>query len=1090
MLILVCLNDGRGTRINVRTGTESAIDLTLVSNSLAGVCLWDVNREMTIGSDHYPIVVEVNLSIEEGNTGGVDKWFFENADWESFRYISEQEMEKIDIEESVVNVNNSICNAILLAASQTIPKKGGIKKKKIVPWWTNECDKAIKSRNKAFKMLKKNYSFQNFIEYKRRQANVRRIIKNTKKDFWRKFCNTVGRETEIGKVWGMIKRMNGIKREFGYPILREGETTAIRDEEKAEMLVKNFVKIHNSNNISEEGKRGRESTLEEYKELLQNEEYNNDQLNMLFTKTELNRALRKTKKSAPGMDQICYIMINQLSESSKDVLLKMYNKIWEEGKLPQSWKEAVIVPIRKPGKDCTNPENYRPIALTSNVCKIMEKMINERLMYYVENNKYLSKYQSGFRRGRNTMDPAVCLEHDIRKAQINRESVVAVFFDIEKAYDMMWREGLLIKLGKLGIKGQMYRWIKEFLLGRAIKVRIGNSYSEKFMIENGTPQGSIVSPLLFSIMINDVFEDLENGLGFSLFADDGAIWKRGRNIAFMVKKVQEAIKVVEEWSYRWGFKFSVDKTKIMFFTRKKVGGEVNLKLYNQVLERVKSFKFLGLWFDERVTWAMHIQKILDKCKKVLNIMRCLVGSEWGADRKALKAIYSGLIRSVFDYGCVVYGSAADTSLRKLDSIQHQVLRLCTGAIKTTPIVALQVEMGEMSLEMRRIQLSLSYWANLQGHSQEHPTQDTLKPCWEKERRKTKSFGWTVIQKAIEFKVNQLIVSPTIPLPVIKPWLLSDATVDFTLLEKKNRDKEWSSCNVQKYINDYHSYVQIYTDASKNIDNRIGVAFIVPEFQLAIRKRISDELSVYTGEMIAILLAIQWIEEIRPLKSVVCSDSSSSLASIQYSHSESRPDILIEIQQTLYRIQMMGLTVNFLWVPAHIGIQGNEMADKAAKEAIKNNGINLSVSISKNEIKSIIKERLKVRWQKQWDMEKKGRWFYRIQRKVGEMRSAGKNRRDEIVISRMRFGHTRLNGTLYKMGKHDTGRCTFCGQEETVEHVMIYCQKYEFERRILIEKLRKIKMRFILGDILQNKSGNECYSFIFQYLRKNNLYERI
>ncbi len=107
-----------------------------------------------------------------------------------------------------------------------------------------------------------------------------------------------------------------------------------------------------------------------------------------------------------------------------------------------------------------------------------------------------------------------------------------------------------------------------------------------------------------------------------------------------------------------------------------------------------------------------------------------------------------------------------------------------------------------------------------------------------------------------------------------------------------------------------------------------------------------------------------------------------------------------------------------------------------------------------------------------------------------MRSAGKNRRDEIVISRMRFGHTRLNSTLYKMGKHDMGRCEFCGQEESVEHVILYCQKYETERRILMQNLEKIKMQFKLRDILQNDSRNESYSFIFQYLKITNLWERI
>jgi len=231
--------------------------------------------------------------------------------------------------------------------------------------------------------------------------------------------------------------MNGIKREYGYPVLNDGvKKIGVRDEDKAEMLAKAFVTVHSSNNISEEGKRGSETTVRENEEL-QQEENLNDLLNEPFTMIELKRVLQKNKMSAPGKDQICYIMLNQLNENSKEVLLELYNKVWEEGKLPQSWKEAVIVPIRKPGKDCTNPGNYRPIALTSNICKIMEKMINERLTYYMEKNGYLAKYHSGFRKGRNTMDPAVCLELEIRKARGNKESVVAVFFDIEKAYDMM-----------------------------------------------------------------------------------------------------------------------------------------------------------------------------------------------------------------------------------------------------------------------------------------------------------------------------------------------------------------------------------------------------------------------------------------------------------------------------------------------------------------------------------------------------------------------------------------------------------------------------------------------------------------------------
>ncbi len=215
---------------------------------------------------------------------------------------------------------------------------------------------------------------------------------------------------------------------------------------------------------------------------------------------------------------------------------------------------------------------------------------------------------------------------NIRIIEYSGPTLVAIYFDVEKAYDLLWKEGLLIKMKRLGISGKMFRWVKEFLYGCSIEVRVGNTFSASFLVDNGMPQGSVISPLLFSIMIDDVYNNIGQGIGKSLFADDGAMWKRGRNVEYVVKQLQETIKRVEQWSLEWGFKFSAEKTKTLFFTRKKIEAEVKLYLYGKELERVESFKCLGVWFDARLTWKVHIDGVVNKCKKVLNVMRCLVGS--------------------------------------------------------------------------------------------------------------------------------------------------------------------------------------------------------------------------------------------------------------------------------------------------------------------------------------------------------------------------------------------------------------------------------------------------------------------------------
>ena len=186
------------------------------------------------------------------------------------------------------------------------------------------------------------------------------------------------------------------------------------------------------------------------------------------------------------------------------VLLCAFNKIWQTGQIPSSWQEATIIPIPKPGKDHSNPTNYRPIALTSCICKTMERMVNDRLVWTLERERLISEYQCGFRRGRSTLDHLVRFETFLRNAFIRKQHAVAVFFDLEKAYDTTWRYGIMRDLYDLGIRGRLPMFVASFLSNRRFRVRIGTVLSDPHDQELGVPQGSVLSVTLFSLKINSV----------------------------------------------------------------------------------------------------------------------------------------------------------------------------------------------------------------------------------------------------------------------------------------------------------------------------------------------------------------------------------------------------------------------------------------------------------------------------------------------------------------------------------------------------------------------------------------------------------
>jgi len=150
---------------------------------------------------------------------------------------------------------------------------------------------------------------------------------------------------------------------------------------------------------------------------------------------ELMDALSNSKDSAVGPDDIHYQMRKHLHSETRSTLLSILNEIWIAGNFPCSWCESHVVPIQKPRKHTINPANYRPIALTSCVCKIMECMINNRLVWYLEKNKIITRAQSGFRKGRSTTDQLARLESFVREAFIQKQHVTAIFFNLGKGYD-------------------------------------------------------------------------------------------------------------------------------------------------------------------------------------------------------------------------------------------------------------------------------------------------------------------------------------------------------------------------------------------------------------------------------------------------------------------------------------------------------------------------------------------------------------------------------------------------------------------------------------------------------------------------------
>jgi hypothetical protein len=745
---------------------KTAIDLVWGNHTAATKLLkCKIAKAYDVGSDHLPI--ETHLTAELMDPPDVpSKLNFKKANWNEFNRQLQQKLPKITrmhTQHDIDKFLQQLTMALHTSIESTTPKCKPCPHSK--RWWNADITKLMKKAKSLRNKYHRTNHYIDRIEWEKADREYRKEIERAKRDTWRSYLENADGQS----IWQIKNYVMETPMVTLVPTL-DGQ--AQTHEEKICALQKTFFPPPPPADISDLSQR-----IQYPLPVLCSKEITVEQIRTAVRCTAPNKA--------PGPDGLTNRVLQQALPLIDKHLQSLAQATIDVGYFPKQLRHSTTIVLRKPGKpDYTKSKAYRPIALENTIGKILESVIAKILSYLVENNSLLPRGHYGARPGRSTEDAMMHLSESIHAAWKEQEVFTALYLDVAGAFNNVHHGRLIHNLRKRKVPLFIVNWVKSFLEGRSTQLSFNGSTSKRIPVPAGVPQGSPLSPLLYLFYNADALE-VADGIPGSLsmgFVDDIVYGVKGKTDRGNVSRLEKMVERAEEWRKRHGVQFEPTKYVLVHYTRNwRKSTTAEVKVGETIVKPATEARYLGVIFDKQLRFKPHLQHVVKKGTAAALALSRIANCKRGVPYKYTRQLYQAVVVPRIDYATAIWhrpdikGKTANSSQAKsLSTIQRIAMKAITGAYRTTPTEAMEIESGLLPPWLRLQSKALTAIIRMKSLATKHPIHKWF-------RRATSSKRSAAYKSNIEnildnFPITQRDVETVRPFAEGPPWVTKKQTL--------------------------------------------------------------------------------------------------------------------------------------------------------------------------------------------------------------------------------------------------------------------------------------------------------------------------